>query len=136
MKLTMTFGIVALAGLCTTTITAARVPTPAPTANTAARYTADDNMTPYRNMATEALKAFKAHDLATARKRAKDLETMWDKNEKKLEKESPEVWKQIDQAMDDFIKPLSGKSPDADKVQSTYDTFIAKLKLAVKGGVS
>jgi hypothetical protein len=61
---------------------------------------------------------------------------MWDKNEKKLEKESPEVWKQIDQAMDDFIKPLSGKSPDADKVQSTYDTFIAKLKLAVKGGVS
>ena len=62
----------------------------------------DDNMTPYRDLATDALKAFKAHDLVMARKKAKELETSWDKNEKALEKNSPEVWKQIDKAMDDF----------------------------------
>ena len=135
MKSAMRIAIVAVAGLCATTITAARETTGAAPARTGLSVR-DDNMTPYRNMATEVLKAFKAHDLATARKRAKDLETMWDKNEKKLEKDSPEVWKQIDQAMDEFIKPLSAKAPDADKVQSTYDAFIAKLKLAVKGSVS
>ena len=135
MKSAMRIAIVAVAGLCATTITAARETTGAAPARTRLSVR-DDNMTPYRNMATEVLKAFKAHDLATARKRAKDLETMWDKNEKKLEKDSPEVWKQIDQAMDEFIKPLSAKAPDADKVQSTYDAFIAKLKLAVKGSVS
>jgi type II secretory pathway component PulJ len=94
---------------------------------------ADDNMTPYRNLAEDTLKAFQAHDLATARKHAKALETAWDKNEKALQKSSPEVWKQIDKAMDDFIKPLQAKAPDANKVHTTYDAFIAKLKLAVKG---
>ena len=55
--------------------------------------TADDNMTPYRKLAEDTLKAFKAHDIATARKKAKELETAWDKNEKPLQKASPEVWK-------------------------------------------
>jgi hypothetical protein len=34
--------------------------------------------------------------------------------------------------MDAFIKPVQGKSPDPAKVQTAYDTFIAKLQLAVK----
>jgi hypothetical protein len=93
----------------------------------------DDNMTPYRNLATDTLTAFKANDLAAARKKAKALETAWDKNEKALQKKSPDIWGQIDKAMDDFIKPLSVKSPDAGKVQAAYDAFIAKLQLAVKG---
>lgn len=119
------------------TATAAReTTTPTANASVAPGAVRDDNMTPYRNMAAETLKAFQAHDLVTARKRAKDLETMWDKNEKALQKASPEVWKQIDDAMDAFIKPLSDKAPDADKVQAGYDAFIAKLKLAVKGGLS
>jgi esterase/lipase len=91
-----------------------------------------DNMTPYRNLAADTLKAFKANDLATARKKAKELETAWDKNEKALQKKSPDIWDQIDKAMDDFIKPLSAKAPDAGKVQATYDAFIAKLQLAAK----
>jgi len=94
---------------------------------------ADDNMTPYRKLAADTLTAFKAHDLATARKKARELETAWDKNEKALQKKSPDVWNQIDKAMDDFIKPLAGKAPDAAAVQTTYDAFIAKLQLAVKG---
>ena len=94
---------------------------------------AADNMTPYRTLASDTLAAFKAKDMTTARKKAKELETAWDKNEKALEKASPAVWTEIDKAMDDFIKPLAAKAPDAAKVQATYDAFIAKLQLAVKG---
>jgi hypothetical protein len=91
----------------------------------------DDNMTPYRKLAADALNAFQAHDIPTAKKKARELEVAWDSNEKALRKKSPDVWGQIDKAMDDFIKPL-GKSPDPAKVQAAYDAFIAKLQLAVQ----
>src|SRR5947209_8087536 len=96
--------------------------------------TADDNMTPYRTLAADALKAFKDHDIATAKKKAKELEVAWDTREKALQKKSPDVWGQIDKAMDGFIKPAQNKSSDPAKVQMAYDTFIAKLQLAVKSG--
>jgi hypothetical protein len=105
---------------------------PKPVNLAASALTADDNMTPYRKLAEDTLKAFKAMDLPTARKKAKELETAWDKNEKGLQKSAPEVWKEIDKALDDFIKPLQDKAPDAAKVQTSYDAFIAKLKLAAK----
>jgi wobble nucleotide-excising tRNase len=100
---------------------------------TAAATPADDNMTPYRKLAADTLTAFQAHDLAGARKKAKELEKAWDNDQKALQKQNRDVWDQIDKAMDDFIKPLDGKAPDAAKVQAAYDTFIGKLKLAVKG---
>ena len=92
---------------------------------------ADDNMTPYRKLAADTLKAFKAQDMPTAKKKARELEVAWDTREKALQKESPDLWGQIDKAMDAFIKPLD-KSPDPAKVQTAYDAFIAKLQLAVK----
>ena len=92
---------------------------------------ADDNMTPYRKLATDTLQAFKAQDLPTAKKKARELEVAWDTREKALQKRSPDLWGQIDKAMDAFIKPVQGKSPDPAKVQTAYDTFIAKLQLAV-----
>jgi hypothetical protein len=111
----------------------AQVSTPTPShAQHAAAAVPDDDMTPYRKLAAETLAAFKADDKAGAKKKAKELETAWDKNEKALQKRSPEIWNQIDKAMDDFIKPLDDKAPDAGKVQAAYDTFIAKLQLAVE----
>ena len=92
---------------------------------------ADDNMTPYRKLATDTLQAFKAHDMPTAKKKARELEVAWDTREKALQKKSPDVWGQIDKAMDGFIKPVQGKSPDPAKIQAAYDTFIATLQLAV-----
>jgi len=105
---------------------------PKPAASAAA---AQDNMTPYRNLAADTLQAFKANDMPTAKKKARELEVAWDKNEKALQKKSPDLWEQIDKAMDGFIKPvMKDKSPDPAKVQTAYDTFIAKLQLAVKTG--
>ena len=94
---------------------------------------ADDNMTPYRTLAADTMTAFKAHDMSTAKKKARELEKAWDDGEKALEKKSPDLWTQIDKAMDVFVKPvMNDKSPDAAKVQAAYDTFIAKLQLAVR----
>ena len=93
---------------------------------------ADDNMTPYRKLAADTLQAFKAHDMPTAKKKARELEVAWDTGEKALQKKSPNVWGEIDKAMDVFIKPMRDKSPDPAKVQLAYDDFIAKLQLAVK----
>ena len=93
--------------------------------------TANDNMTPYRKLAADALAAFKAQDMAGAKKKARELEVAWDDGEKALKKKSPDVWGQIDKAMDGFVKPLQGKGADPAKIQSAYDAFIAKLQLAV-----
>ena len=103
----------------------------APSARAAGTASADDNMTPYRKLAADTLTAFKAHDMPTAKKKARELEVAWDSREKALQKKSPDLWGQIDKAMDDFIKPVGGKSADPAKVQTAYDTFIAKLQLAV-----
>ena len=92
----------------------------------------DDNMTPYRKLAADALNAFQAHDMPAAKKKARELEVAWDTHEKALQKKSPDLWGQIDKAMDAFIKPLQGKSPDPASVQAAYDTFISKLRLAVQ----
>jgi hypothetical protein len=93
---------------------------------------ADDNMTPYRRLAADTLAAFNAHDMSTAKKKARELEVAWDKGEKTLQKKSPDLWDQIDKAMDDFVKPImKQKSPDTAKVQTAYDGFIAKLQGAV-----
>jgi hypothetical protein len=91
----------------------------------------DDNMTPYRKLAAETLQAFKDHDMSTAKKKARELESAWNTREKTLQKKSPDLWGQFDKAMDAFIKPVQDKSPDPAKVQTAYDTFIVKLQLAV-----
>jgi hypothetical protein len=69
---------------------------------------ADDNMTPYRKLATDTLQAYKAHDMPAAKKKARELEVAWDTREKALQKKSPDLWGQIDKAMDAFIKPVQG----------------------------
>ena len=113
----------------------ARAQEPKPSADQSKPATAaaaDDNMTPYRKLAADTLTAFKAHDMVTAKKKARELEVAWDAREKALQKKSPDLWGQIDKAMDDFIKPMHSKTQDAAKVQTAYDSFIAKLQLAVK----
>jgi len=119
-------------GVCGTIPTSAQKPKPAADARPVAVDPAIDNMAPYRKMATDTLEAFKAHDMPAAKQKARELEVAWDNKEKALKKKSPDLWGQIDKAMDDFIKPVQGKSPDPAKVQAAYDTFIAKLQLAVK----
>ena len=136
MKAWIRIGMLVTLTVCGTMASSAQEPKSAvarskPAASAAA---ADDNMTPYRKLAADALKAFKEHDMATAKKKAKELEVAWDTREKALQKKSPDLWGQIDKAMDGFIKPVQNKSSDPAKVQAGYDTFVAKLQLAAKSG--
>jgi hypothetical protein len=121
--------------VCGTIASSAQEPKSSDQSKPAAGAAADDNMTPYRKLAADTLKAFNDHDMPTAKKKARELEVAWDTHEKALQKKSPDLWGQIDKAMDAFIKPVLGKSPDPAKVQTAYDTFIAKLQLAVKSDV-
>jgi len=132
MKSLIRTAMLATLGVCGTIPTSAQKPKPAADARPVAVDPAIDNMAPYRKLATDTLEAFKAHDMPAAKQKARELEVAWDNKEKALKKKSPDLWGQIDKAMDDFIKPMQGKSPDPAKVQAAYDAFIAKLQLAVK----
>jgi hypothetical protein len=102
-----------------------------PSTLSASAMAADDNMHLYRQLAADTLAAFQAHDMSTARKKARELEVTWDSREKVLQKKSPDLWGQIDKAMDAFIKPvMKDKAPDPATVQTAYDTYISKLQLA------
>ena len=136
MKTSIRIAMLVTLTVCGTISPSAQEPKPAVDQSTpAAGAAADDNMTPYRKLAADTLTAFKAADMPTAKKRARELEVAWDTREKALQKRSPDLWGQIDKAMDAFIKPvMQGKSPDPAKVQTAYETFIAKLQLAVASG--
>ena len=118
-------------GACSAAAAAPRTTSSLP--QEAASAQATDNMTPYRTMAADVLKAFQAGDMAAAKANSKKLEKAWDTEQKELRAKSPDTWKAVDDAMDAFIKPiLKQSSPDAAKVQAAYDDFIAKLNSAAK----
>src|SRR5438874_11569471 len=87
MKAWITIAMLVTFTVCGTIVSSAQESTPAVVqSNTAASaLTADDNMTPYRKLAADTLTAFKAQDMATAKKKARELEVAWDKNEKASE---------------------------------------------------
>ena len=68
--------------------------------------TADDSMTRYRTLASDALASFKAGDHAAAKVKARELEKAWDTEQKALRSSSPTTWKTVDDAMDAFIAAL------------------------------
>jgi hypothetical protein len=95
-------------------------------------------MGPYRALAHLAYTAHQKGDDATAAQLARILERVWDKAEDyggdtALSKTSPDLFKQVDKAMDDFVAPLEnyGKVPlDAAKLKTAYNAYLEKLKLA------
>jgi hypothetical protein len=132
MKASIRIAMLVTLTVCGTIALAAQEPKPSADQSKAAAL-ANDDMTQYRQLAADTLAAFKAHDMATAKKKARELEVTWDTREKALQRKSPELWGQIDRAMDAFIKPvMQGKSPDPARVQSAYDAYIAKLNLGTR----
>lgn len=93
-------------------------------------------MGPYRALAHLAYTSFEKGDTATASEIAQILERVWDKSEDyggdtALSKTNPDRFKEIDKAMDDFITPLTGKTPpDAARMKAAYNSYLEKLKLA------
>jgi hypothetical protein len=96
----------------------------------------------YRALAQLSFQAFHKGDNATAATLARILERTWDNGEggggeKSLRKTNPDLFAQIDKAMDDFMHPLIHypsdtvtKTPDPALVQAEYNNYLDKLKLA------
>lgn len=92
----------------------------------------------YRGLAQHAYAEFKKGDTATAAQLARVLERVWDKGEDyggdtALKKTHPDLFDQIDKAMDDFVTPLMDyktKAPDPARVKVAYNAYLEKLKLA------
>jgi len=80
----------------------------------------------YRALAQHTFAEFQKGDLASAAMLARVLERVWDKGEDyggdmALKKTHPDLFEEIDKAMDDFITPLTEyktKAPDAARVKA------------------
>jgi hypothetical protein len=92
----------------------------------------------YRAIAQHAYLEFQKGDVATAAQLAHSLERVWDKGEDyggdtALKKTHPDLFEQIDKAMDDFVLPLmeyKTKPPDPARVKVAFGAYLEKLKLA------
>ena len=92
----------------------------------------------YRAIAQHAYVEFQKGDAAAAAQLAHSLERVWDKGEDyggdtALKKTHPDLFEQIDQAMDDFVLPLMDyktKTPDPARIKAAYNAYLEKLKLA------
>ena len=92
----------------------------------------------YRALAQHAYAEFQKGDSAAAAQIARSLERVWDKAEDyggdtALKKTHPDLFEQIDKAMDEFVTPLEEyktKAPDPAKVKAAFNTFLEKLRLA------
>jgi hypothetical protein len=96
-----------------------------------AEWVSAPNIGTYKTLADDTWKAFKSGDLATAKKKAKELEKAWDTTGKTELAKKPDLWKEIDTALDAFIDPiLKEEKPDPAKVEAGYKDFLAKLNKA------
>jgi hypothetical protein len=92
----------------------------------------------YRAIAQHAFVEFQKGDSAAAAQLAHSLERVWDKGEDyggdmALKKTHPDLFEQIDKAMDDFISPLMDyktKPPEPARVKAAFSAYLEKLKLA------
>jgi hypothetical protein len=92
----------------------------------------------YRAIAQHAYLEFQKGDNVAAAQLAHSLERVWDKGEDyggdtALKKTHPDLFEQIDKAMDDFVLPLmeyKTKPPDPARVKAAFGTYMEKLKLA------
>ena len=92
----------------------------------------------YRAIAQHAFLEFQKGDVAAAAQLAHSLERVWDKGEDyggdmALKKTHPDLFEQIDKAMDDFVLPLmeyKSKPPDPARVKAAFGAYLEKLKLA------
>jgi hypothetical protein len=95
-------------------------------------------MGPYLALAQQAYAEFQRGDVAGAAQLARVLERVWDKGEDyggdtALKKTHPDLFDEIDKAMDEFVLPLEeykSKAPDAARVKAAFNNYVEKLKLA------
>jgi hypothetical protein len=125
-------------GACVVLVTPMAVAAPSVSKEKATQIAGVDNtaMGPYRALAQMSFQAFQKGDFATAAELSRVLERTWDAAEERggsqsLGSRNKDLFEQIDQSMDGFIKPLlhyATKAPTADVIEPAYKTFLEELK--------
>lgn len=124
-------------GTCLVLATAVVTPSGAQEKNVTQTAGVDNTkMGAYRALAQLCFQAYQKGDNATAAELARILERTWDAaeehgGENSLGAKNKDLFEQIDQAMDAFIKPLihyTTKAPDPAAVKAAYTDFLSKLK--------
>lgn len=121
------------AGLLFATTCLVLAPTPARAAAAADTVTVDKNQAgPYKALADLSMEAVKAGNYPRAITLARILELVWDTGSKDFEQKAGDKFTQIDDAMDNFIRPILGstkKAPDDAALDAAYKAYVEKLKL-------
>jgi uncharacterized membrane-anchored protein len=71
------------------------------------------DLSAFKTIADDILKAVRAGDSAAAKSRAGDLEKSWDDAQARLQTMNPARWTQMDNAIDDVLKKVRSASPAA-----------------------
>ena len=85
----------------------------------------------YRVLGQLAVEAVQNDDFPRAVVYAKILEVVWDRGENNLKTKSREKWDEVDEALDQFIRPIvrfADKKPAVAEVQANYARLAETLK--------
>ncbi len=85
------------------------------------------DMTPFASIVTDVQAIAAGGDLPGARARIKDLETAWDDAEPTLRPVNPELWGNVDAAIDEALSALRAGTVDPQKVTATLASLQAAL---------
>lgn len=80
-----------------------------------------------QSVAADVQSIAKGGDLAAAKERVADLETIWDAEEPTLRPKDPEAWGRVDAAADAALSALRAGSPDAARIDTTMTALLAAL---------
>ena len=101
-------------------VSAQAAPTAAPAATTASL----GDLKPMRSIVDDTLKLVQKGDLAGAKTRIKDLETVWDTARADIRSKNQAAWESLDKLIDASLKQLRTDKPDA---KATTDALSALL---------
>ncbi len=110
-------------------------PTPVATQSSLAAPALGD-MTPFTAITADVQTIAVTGDLSVAQTRITDLETAWDDAQTVLRPNNPTAWGNVDGAIDDALKALRAKSPDAMQVETTLASLQSALSNPTGSGTA
>ena len=114
-----------LATLAAAAAPAVAAPVPAPRLVAAA--SALGSLAPYRTIVSDTLTIVDKGDIAGARARIKDLETLWDKDEATLKPKDKTAWTGIDKSIDNALTAIRSPSPKPADCATALKALMAKM---------
>lgn len=85
------------------------------------------DLTEFKKIAQDTLAIVEKGDLKAGKERIRDLETVWDEQESKLQPKDEASWEKADKAIDKALAKLRAPNPQKDAAVTALKTLIATL---------